>query len=280
MGRISRIGKAILNEIYLGKTKTVYIEKPNKDDRFSNDLAFISGGSSGIGYEIAKQLLAGGAKVIITARSESKIANAISNLNNDNAKGIVLDVRDISSFFETIDNAASLFPTINGINMFINSAGVFASSSFIDTTEKQYDEIIEVNLKGMYFLCQAAAKHMINRNIEGHILNISSSSALRNAKSPYEISKWGVKGLTLGAAEELIPYGIVVNAIAPGPTATPMLGIDSADSLTNHLNPSKRYALPSEIASLALCLLKGSGDLVVGDTIYATGGAGTICIDR
>lgn len=119
---------------------------------------------------------------------------------------------------------------------------------------------------------------MLNKGIKGHILNVTSSSALRPAWTPYQMSKWAVKGLTLGLADMMIPHGIVVNAIAPGPTATPMLGKEAGDNIYEPYTPSRRYAMPEELASLAVFMVSGAGDMIVGDTFYMTGGSGTITL--
>ena len=119
---------------------------------------------------------------------------------------------------------------------------------------------------------------MIARRIKGHILNVSSASALRPAWTPYHISKWAIKGFTVGLAEKLLPHGIIVNAIAPGPVATGMLGKKEGDSIEMPSQPSGRYALPEEIASMAAYLVSDLGNLIVGDTIYMTGGSGIISL--
>ena len=112
--------------------------------------------------------------------------------------------------------------------------------------------------------------------LKGHILNISSSSALRPAWTPYEISKWGVRGFTLGAADLLASKGIIVNAIAPGPTATPMLQKNENDNIYVNSNCVNRMTLPNEIAALAVYMCSDLGNMIVGDTFYVTGGAGNI----
>ena len=97
---------------------------------------------------------------------------------------------------------------------------------------------------------------------------------------PYAISKWGITGLTKGLADILIPYGITVNAIAPGPTATAMLGKDTESDISHDTSPIGRYATPQEIANLALYMVSDMGNLIVGDTFYITGGSGTISLHR
>lgn len=122
---------------------------------------------------------------------------------------------------------------------------------------------------------------MIRNNVRGgHILNVSSSSALRPAWSPYEMSKWTIKGFIKGLADTLIPHGIIVNAIAPGQTATPMIGVDPNGDIDAPGIPIERYGSPQEIAHLATILVSSYGDLVVGDTLYATGGSGVISLHR
>lgn len=175
---------------------------------------------------------------------------------------------------DKIKEAASLFE--GRIDILVNSAGIVAKSDFIHMSELEYDTIMDTNTKGTFFMSQAMGKFMIDKKIKGHILNVTSSSALRPAWTPYQMSKWAVRGFTMGLADTLIPYGIVVNAIAPGPTATSMLGKKEGDSIYMSNSPSKRYAVPSEIAKLAVFMVSDMGNMIVGDTFYMTGGSGTI----
>lgn len=121
---------------------------------------------------------------------------------------------------------------------------------------------------------------MKEHSIKGHILNLSSSSALRPAWGPYQMSKWAIRGFTLGLAEQLQPYGIVVNAIAPGQTATPMLGKTALGDLYNNYALAGRYITPEEVANLAVFMVSDMGNMVVGDTFYITGGSGTISLEH
>lgn len=129
-------------------------------------------------------------------------------------------------------------------------------------------------------MSQIVAKKMINNRVKGNILNIASSSSLRPGTNAYTLSKWGIKALTEGLAKKFISDNIVVNGIAPGPTATPMMlkGTDKLNiSLPN--SPSGRYTTPEEIANIAVILVSDMGRQIVGDIIYMTGGSGTITID-
>ena len=190
---------------------------------------------------------------------------------------LVIDVTDVDSMPEKVRLAVNMSST-GKIDILVNSAGLVSYSDFYHMTEQEYDSIMDVNAKGTYFMSQAIGKMMIEKKIKGHILNVTSSSALRPAWTPYQMSKWAVRGLTLGLADALLPYGIIVNAIAPGPVATPMLGKFEGDSIYSDKFPSGRYAMPEEIAQLAVFMVSDMGNLIVGDTFYMTGGSGTITL--
>lgn len=274
----NKVGKAIEKAMAKFKKKNVIpITKPISVDKiFSNKVALITGGSSGIGLSIAENLVSKGCKVIIAGTNENKLNNALQVIGDCySLKTIVIDITDISSLSEKVNQAAELFEN-KKIDILINSAGRIAHSDFYNMSESEYDNVMNTNAKGTYFMCQVVSNYMIKNHIKGHILNISSASALRPAWSPYHISKWAVRGMTLGLAEKLLPYGITVNALAPGPVATPMLGKKDGDSIYHSSNPSGRYALPTEIAELAAFMVSDMGNLIVGDTYYITGGGGVI----
>lgn len=242
-----------------------------------NKVALISGGSSGIGLAIAEAFIKSGAKVIIAGRSAEKLAIAKAKLNSANIKQLVLDVTDINSIPQKIEQAVSLFPE-NQIDILVNSAGAHHLSSFETMKEEEFDKIIATNIKGVFFLSRAIGLYMKEKQIQGNILHISSSSALRPAWGPYQMSKWAIKGFTVGLAEKLQPYGIVVNSLAPGQTATPMLGKDSdkIEDIHNNYAIAGRYIMPQEISNLAVFMVSDMGRMIVGDTFYVTGGSGLI----
>ena len=186
-----------------------------------------------------------------------------------------MNILDIPAISKQIHSAAAKFKE-NRIDILVNAAGVINHSDFFHMTEEEYDAIMDVNVKGTFFVSQAMGKYMMEKKVKGHILNVSSSSALRPAMSPYRMSKWAIRGFTLGLAEVLLPYGIIVNAIAPGPVATGMMNKREGDNLYKANQPSGRYATPEEIANLAVFMVSDMGNLIVGDTFYITGGSGTI----
>ena len=245
----------------------------DKDKMLENKVVLITGGSSGIGLSIAEACLKSGAKVIIAGSTQSKIDDVLKEKKNPNIAGIVINIMDVSSLNNKVFEAASIF---NGkIDVLINSAGAHHTHQFEDMPENEFDKIMNTNVKGTFFMCQKVVEHMKKNGIKGHILNISSSSALRPAWGPYQMSKWAIAGFTKGLAEKCQPYGIVVNALAAGQTATPMLGI-SNDDIYNGYAMAGRYIMPQEIANLAVFMISDMGNMIVGDTFYMTGGSGVV----
>lgn len=245
----------------------------NIDKILDNKVVLITGGSSGIGLSIAEACLNCGARVIIAGSTQSKIDRVLTERNNSNLAGLVINITDIRSIKEKVADAASIFG--GKIHVLINSAGAHHTHQFEDMPEEEFDKIMDTNVKGTYFMCQAVVEHMKTNGIKGHILNISSSSALRPAWGPYQMSKWAITGFTKGLAEKCLPFGIVVNALAPGQTATPMLGVSDND-IYNSYAVAGRYIVPNEIANLAVFMISDMGNMIVGDTFYMTGGSGLV----
>ena len=137
---------------------------------------------------------------------------------------------------------------------------------------------MDINLKGVFFACQAVGKYMKDNYVKGSILLVSSSRGSEPAFSPYGISKWGLKGLTEGLGKMLIPYGINVNAIAPGSTATGLIGFKEGDSITSNENGMNRLIMPDEVATLAKLLVSDAGKMIDGEVIHIAAGRGTFDI--
>lgn len=276
-----RHGKALVMGLIYSLKEEKKIPVPvqcNTTNLLSGKVALITGGTGGIGEAIAENFLKNGCKVIVTGTSVQKVENVCKKLDkgSTSVKGTVLNVLDVDNMPKKIEEMLSFFEETK-IDILVNSAGILNHSDFLHMTEQEYDSIMDINLKGTYFMCQAIGKYMIDKKIKGHILNICSSSSLRPAWTPYQLSKWAIKGFTLGLADIMIPYGIVVNAIAPGPVATEMLGKGGCiDNISMNSCPVGRMAMPSEIANLATYMVSDFGDLIVGDTFYITGGCGTI----
>lgn len=261
---------------YLKKEKKIPIYSVVRNEKLLyGKVAFITGGSGGIGYAIAKKYIESGCKVIITGTNEDKLKKYSIDLG-ENCRYILLNLNEIEKYDLVIKNAINFF---GKIDILVNCAGIHTDRiglDFLNITEKEYDEIMDLNLKSIYFISQKFAQYMINNKIKGHILMISSQSALEPSWSPYRLSKRGLSGITIGLAQNLIKYGIIVNGIGPGPTATAMQKYENGDNIFTTLNPIYRYTMPNEVAEYALLLGSELGNTIVGDTIYMSGGRGII----
>lgn len=252
-------------------------------DMLEGRTALITGGTSGIGFEIAKAFINAGATCIITGRKEEKVKDACAKIDQDvrkkgNIYGLAWDVTDVEGNSQRFKKALEL---VKGeqIDILVNNAGL-VGGEISNCTEEKYNAILNTNLKGSFFMAQLVARYMKDNEIKGNILNIGSSSSLRPATSAYTITKWGIRGMTKGLAKILSPYGITVNAIAPGPTATPMLMPNGVkDDISFPTNPLGRFIMPGEIANMAVFLVSNMGRAIIGDMIFMTGGSGVVTYD-
>lgn len=274
MGNLKAQVKALIRMIT--KTEKIPIPAPtNPQQLLAGKVALVTGGTGGIGTAIAKAFVDSGAKVILVGTNEKKLQDIASQYEETQLIPMQFNVLDVDAMPQKVIEAGELFPE-KRIDILVNCAGVNDVDDFAHVKEADYDRVMDINVKGTFFMCQAVSNYMIERKIKGHILNVSSSSALRPAWTPYPISKWAIRGFTMGLADTLLPHGIVVNAIAPGPTATAMVDRQADGDIRMDSNPSGRMAVPSEIANLAVFMVSDMGNMIVGDTFYMTGGSGTI----
>lgn len=256
-----------------------------KGDYLIGRTAFITGATRGIGFAIARQFLENGASVVFTGLTETEITSAKEKLlpfvrNGNVVDAIVMDNLKAECFDECFEKALAMIGDRH-FDILVNNAGINGSGCFGQMTPEMFDAVIGVNLKGTYFISQVFANYMVTNHFKGNILNVASSSSLRPAVTPYTISKWGVRGLTVGLAKTLLQYGITVNAVAPGPTATSMMAVNgyNGSSLTFEDVPTGRYITQEEIANAATFLVSDMGKMVVGDVLYVTGGPGVTTVD-
>ena len=253
------------------------------NELLKNRCALITGGTSGIGLAITRTFLNAGANVIITGRKSERLEKVKADLNLPNrVYSLEIDNTSVRSIEKGFHDALSMVDNYNlgVIDILVNNAGV-NGGHMPNTSEAEYDKVMDTNLKGTFFLSQIVGKYMVEKRIKGNILNVASSSSLRPAISAYTISKWGVRGLTMGLARSLSKYGITVNGIAPGQTLTPMMKKDSNEN-QNIIKPEiplGRWIMPEEIANGALFLVSDMGKSVVGDILYMTGGAGLLSFE-
>lgn len=263
---------------FLGSNKVFYYSKLHKktpviinDVDFGHILkdkqAIITGGSSGIGMSIARKMIECGAAVTIVGRNPEKTQKVAKELG---CNFLLIDLTDTHAMIATVTD----FIADKRIDILVNSAGVTDKEGWLEKTPENFDLILNTNLKAVYFMSQTIAKHMLEHQIQGHILNVSSSSSMRPGWGPYQLSKRALNGMTMGFAEKLAKDGITVNGLAPGITVTPMASkFMDTDNLA-YYNPLRRAETPEEIANLAIFLVSNLGTSIVGDTIMITGGSG------
>ncbi len=271
---IKRIVRYLVSACKIKNIVPVY-EPIDSKKMLLKKTAVIVGGSGGIGKAIAKKLYDSGANVIITATSEESLASALKEVNNNsrNIKGIVFRLEEINDYCEKI---AALHNQYGKIDIFVNCSGVHTEKAdFWTITKQEYMRVINTNLNYVFFLCQEIAKYMRNNKIRGHICIVSSSRGLEPAWTPYGISKWGINGLIKGLSKELISYGIIVNGIAPGSTATKLIGVEKGDTIYSNENDVGRLVMPEEVAEFTKLLVSDIGNMVVGDILTISGGRGT-----
>ena len=264
----SKIKKIIARKEYVPISHPVSASK-----EFNGKVALISGGSGGIGLSIAKSLQESECRVIIGGTNEKKL----EILNREEGfDTIVMDYTKPEIFKDIIEKIDNKY---GKLDIFISSAGVHTENvNFWTMNPKEFDRVMDVNLRGTFFACQTIGKYMKDKRVKGSMLIISSSRGSEPAWSPYGVSKWGVKGLTEGIGKMLIPYGITVNAIAPGSTATELIGIKEGDSITSNENGMDRLIMPDEVATLARLLVSDAGKMIDGETIHIAAGRGTFDI--
>lgn len=277
--------------------------------RLDNQVAIVTGCASkrGIGHAIAIRLAEEGASVAVVDRYRSvqslfdedqdgkwngldSVVGEINTLGR-NGLAVVADVSNSKAVDETVEITQE---RLGEINILVNAAGIPGARDIpvVNMPEEEWDGVLAVNLKGPFLVCKAVARTMIERNVEGRIINISSIGGKMGVPghANYSASKFGLIGLTQSLARELAPYRITVNAICPGYIVTNIrdewlreqskrLGVSINDARIQFYNqksstviPLKRPGEPSDIAYIAGFLASKEADFITGQSINVDGG--------
>ncbi len=246
-------------------------------------VAIVTGGTKGLGYAIVMAFAASGAKVVITSRHQEdcdKVAGEVIALGGE-ALGVATDVQSKEQIENLVDKTVEKF---GHLDIMVNNAGVAVTKKIIDVEEKDYNTVMDSNLKSVYFGSQAAARQMIKQNeagtsYGGKIINMCSIGGIKgnNGVATYGASKAGAINLTKSLAWELARYGITANAICPGYVVTELnraqlVGTEFGDKQLKNI-PLRRFGTVDEIAALALFIASDSCNMLDGEAIIADMGA-------
>ncbi|MFO7569153.1 MAG: 3-oxoacyl-ACP reductase FabG [Smithellaceae bacterium] len=245
--------------------------------RLKDKVAIVTGSGRGIVEGIVLRFAEEGAKIIVNDVNEADAKNAVDQIKakGGQAASVVGSVSDRATVQKMVDTALKEFGTLDII---INNAGITRDSILHKMTDDQWNAVMDVNLTGVFYGIQCAARVMREKGY-GKIINISSTSAMGNAgQLNYSATKAGVIGMTKTAAKELGPKGVNVNAIAPGMIWTDMMKnmppetIKQMDAMLPYLVPMNRKGLPRDIANLALFLASDESSFITGQIIFCDGG--------
>src|SRR5271169_1116348 len=241
-------------------------------------VAIVTGGNSGIGMAIVLAMAEQGAKVVIdyvanpkaTEELEAKLAAL-----GEQSIGVEADVSKVADLQRLIDAAVKQF---GQLDVMVNNAGIETRSSVLETTEQQYEKVMEINLKSAFFGTQLAAKQMIAQGTGGRIINMSSvhEDWPMPGNAPYCLSKGGMRMLTRQAGVELGPENVQVIGVGPGAVETPInistMNDPAKMKALDTAIPLGRMAKPDEIGDVVAFLASSGASYLTGATIFVDGG--------
>jgi NAD(P)-dependent dehydrogenase (short-subunit alcohol dehydrogenase family) len=248
-------------------------------NRLAGKRALITGGSSGIGLECALLFGAEGARVAVTGRDADKLVRARQALGPD-ALALKSDAASLEDIRALVEQVRAAF---GALDVLVVNAGIARAAPFEQVTEAQFDEVLGTNFKGAFFTIQQALPLLA----EGASVIVTTSIANRRGAPDYSVyaaSKAALRSLVQSLGLPLAARGIRINAISPGPVATPMFGRGglSPERVQERMrelaqkSPLKRMARPDEIARVALFLACDDSSYLVGEEIVADGGIGNL----
>jgi glucose 1-dehydrogenase len=241
-------------------------------------VAIVTGGNSGIGKAVVIALAAEGANVVIDWVFDEQATEDLEKqlvALGEKVAGVEADVSKVADLERLVATAVSTF---GRLDIMVNNAGVETRTSILDTTEAQYEKVLDINLKSAFFGTQLAAKQMIAQGDGGRIINMTSVHEdwpMPN-NTAYCLSKGGMRMLTRTAGVELAPHNVLVVGVGPGAVATPInaatMNDPAALKTLDDAIPIKRMAKPEEIASVVAFLAGEGASYITATTVFADGG--------
>ncbi len=238
-------------------------------------VTIVTGGASGIGRAVSRKLAAMGSTIVIADLDEQKAEKVAHEIEESGAKTLFakIDVSDPGQSKHLVNKTVAAFGRIDAL---VHSAGIGIERSFLDTTPEEWSRLIDIDLSGTFYCCQAVARHMCE-NHYGRIVNLASTAGIRggSGRAAYGAAKGGVITLTKVMAVELAQFGVTVNALAPGAIETELVAkmhSDKTRTVYRRGIPLDRYGTPEEVADVAAFLVSEESRYVTGQIIGVDGG--------
>lgn len=245
--------------------------------RFSGQAAVVTGAGRGMGRAVALGLAREGARVVVAEVDRASADQAVAEIEGAGGRALAVtaDIADVQAVRSLFEQAVAAFGTVD---ILVNNAGIGIAKPLVDYTEDDWNRQLDVNLKGMFFATQEAAKIMIPKR-RGKIVNFASTAAFVSSSTPetaYDISKGGVRQLTVSVAAELAPHNVNVNAVAPGTIMTELtlrvLNTEEKMARAAAKIPLGRLGTPEDMVGPVLFLCSSDADYVTGHVLVVDGG--------
>lgn len=242
---------------------------------FANQVAIVTGAGVGIGYEVARQLALAGASVLLNDLDEGLAQEAARSISAEGCicKGVGGDTADVQVVRGLVQQAVTAF---SRLDIVVANAGLTLWADFFEYEPENFDRVLGVNLRGSYFLAQAAARQMRQQGQGGRIVFMSSVTGHQAIRylSAYGMTKAALEMLARNLVVELSPYHITVNCVAPGATVTPRNLADDPnyEAVWGAITPTGRAGMPQDVACAVLFFLSPQTAQITGQTLVVDGG--------